>query len=314
MARAYNKNEYVEINTQEIEDTVMLNGGSAGFHRYFMDTGYQFKNKEKHNIGIKYFSIISDNSSLTTEISANKRSNPVTTTFRTAGLTTLGGFNRVSFPTPDGVGYTVYVTSSSNNDAPAGTGARKVYVDYIDANWDEQATEVTLNGQTAVAMTPTDIIRINRAQVSDVGSSQENEGVIFFSIVNDSIAGVPQTSIINAIDASYSYSAVAIRTVPRNSRMYFDRGSYYSAANSNNYMNYFQFSTFAWNQATPNTNRITWKVGGLTVNRSVAFETATSAPEYGTTDVEFCCASQTGTIESNVFWNVHQVKDLEHLS
>ena len=273
--------------------------------RYLMNTGDL--NTATRTVG--FGSIISDNTTITDGF---KVSNPITTTARTAGLTSINAsINRVSFPTPDGVGFTLYIASSSANDTAAGTGGRKVFVQYLDKDWLAGSETVTLNGQTGVQLAATDIIRINRMQLAEVGSSATNEGAICITDTNDFVAGIPQTNICNAIDNGYSYSAVAIYSTQINERLYYTRGSYYSTATEAKPLRYTQYSTFAWDPASnPNTNRIQWYVGDLSVSTGVGYNTDGSAPEFPTTDIEFVAQSlSAGTINNNTFWNTVKIRD-----
>ncbi len=289
-------------NTKDIVNKlIQLKGqmGDLGLTRVAIDL------KDADLSGYSYGSIISDNTDITDGF---KVSNPITTTARTAGLTSINGaIDRITFPATDGVGHTLYIASSDANDNSAGTGARAVFVQYLNANWDAMSTTVIMNGQTAVALTPTDIIRVNRMFLSDVGTSQTNEGAITITTVNDFAAGIPQTNIVNSIDNGYSYSAVAIFSTENKQRLYFTRGSYYSTAIASKPMRYTQYSTFP-NTSNPDINRSTWYVGDLSISQSVAFNTSGSAPEFPNTDIEFVAQSlSAGTINNNTFWNTMRV-------
>ncbi len=61
------------------------------------------------------------------------------------------------------------IVSSDANDTAAGSGAQKVIVEGLDASWNVQTQEVTLNGTTAVAITGT-WLRVYRAYVSESGT------------------------------------------------------------------------------------------------------------------------------------------------
>lgn len=82
---------------------------------------------------------------------------------------------------PVGVPTNVIVTSTSLDDAPAGTGARTISLQGLDANY-EPATEVILMGGTSTTL----FIRIFRAVVLTSGSSTNNAGVISFNCVGTS--------------------------------------------------------------------------------------------------------------------------------
>ena len=71
------------------------------------------------------------------------------------------------------------ISSSSTDDdgAPVGTGALTVRVIGLDTNWLEVSQDVTLNGQTGVAL-PTSLIRVYRAYVLTVGTGGVNAGDI----------------------------------------------------------------------------------------------------------------------------------------
>ena len=86
-----------------------------------------------------------------------------------------GGDDYTGFPT--GSAETVEVFSSDAADASAGTGARTVRLTGLDADWEEQTVDVTMNGTTAVATTET-WQRLNRMHVLTAGSGEENAGDI----------------------------------------------------------------------------------------------------------------------------------------
>jgi hypothetical protein len=69
------------------------------------------------------------------------------------------------------------ISSSSANDASAGTGARTVYIEGVDGNYAVVSETVTLNGQTAVNTTNS-YLYVNRFYVVTVGSGGANAGNI----------------------------------------------------------------------------------------------------------------------------------------
>lgn len=79
------------------------------------------------------------------------------------------------FPT---VAQQMHVVSDSANDAAAGTGARTVYIHYLDGNYNEQTELVTLNGVTPANTVATNILRINGFHVGSVGSGGTTAGNI----------------------------------------------------------------------------------------------------------------------------------------
>lgn len=62
------------------------------------------------------------------------------------------------------------VVSSSAADSGTGTGAQKVHVYYLDANWVEKTEVVTLNGTSPVSLAATDVTHIQGFEVAQVGS------------------------------------------------------------------------------------------------------------------------------------------------
>lgn len=98
------------------------------------------------------------------------------------------------------------IVSASASDAAAGTGARTVQINGLDANYVEVTQTVTLNGTTAVAI-PTPLFRVNSALVMSAGSGQVNAGQI---IVRDSGGGTTRA----IMPAGVGITRKAIFTVP----------------------------------------------------------------------------------------------------
>ena len=104
------------------------------------------------------------------------------------------------------------VSSSSTNDASAGTGARTVTLSGLDANYDEISEDVTLNGQTAVNTTQ-EFLRINRMTVNTAGSGGKNAGVIYAG-TGTVTSGVPANKYAT-IAIGDNQTLMALWTVPR---------------------------------------------------------------------------------------------------
>lgn len=86
------------------------------------------------------------------------------------------------------------IASSSANDTAAGTGARTVRVTGLDANYNFQQEDVTLNGTTKVNTVGT-YLRVNKVEVLTAGSGGVNAGDIYAADTSDTFtAGVPQTA------------------------------------------------------------------------------------------------------------------------
>jgi len=103
------------------------------------------------------------------------------------------------------------VSSSSTDDAAAGTGARTVYVEGLDANHREISETVTLNGQTEV-LTTQSFIHINDAYVATAGSGNSAAGDIYFG-TGTVTAGVPAT-VYDLIKFDYNRRITGSYTIP----------------------------------------------------------------------------------------------------
>lgn len=98
------------------------------------------------------------------------------------------------------------IVSASANDAAAGTGARTVTIYGLDGSYEPVVQTVTLNGVSAVAI-PTQLLRINYAQVATTGSGHTNAGDL---AIRDAGGGATR----GILQAGYGVSRQAIYTVP----------------------------------------------------------------------------------------------------
>jgi hypothetical protein len=103
------------------------------------------------------------------------------------------------------------VSSSSADDDAAGTGARTVVIQGLDADYNEVSETVTLDGQTAVTMT-VEMIRVNYLFVASAGSGATAAGTIYVG-TGTVTSGVPAT-IYNMIAVGYNASLTGSYTVP----------------------------------------------------------------------------------------------------
>jgi hypothetical protein len=111
------------------------------------------------------------------------------------------------------------VSSSSANDTAAGTGARTIFVQGLDGDYNEVEEIVTLNGQTAVNTT-TSFLRVNRAYVLTAGSGGTAAGNIYVG-VGTVTSGVPAT-IYAQITLGENQTLMGLWTVPAGYTGYFD--------------------------------------------------------------------------------------------
>lgn len=100
------------------------------------------------------------------------------------------------------------IVSASANDTAAGTGARTVRIEGLDASYNVQNVTVSLNGTTPVAISGM-WIAINRAVVITGGSGLSNEGQI---TIRNSGAGTTRA----LMQAGYGITRSSFYTVPNN--------------------------------------------------------------------------------------------------
>jgi len=104
------------------------------------------------------------------------------------------------------------ISSSSTDDASAGTGARTITISGLDANYDEISESVTLNGQTAVNTTQS-FLRVFRMIVNTAGSGNQNAGVIYAG-TGTVTSGVPANKY-GTIAVGDNQTLMCFWTVPR---------------------------------------------------------------------------------------------------
>lgn len=115
------------------------------------------------------------------------------------------------------------VSSSNAADTSAGTGARTVLIQGLDADYNEISEVVTLNGQTAVT-TAKSYLRINYATVATTGSGQSAAGDIYMG-AGTVTAGVPAT-VYNLIKFNYNDTVTGHYTVPAGYTGYLMQGMF----------------------------------------------------------------------------------------
>lgn len=103
------------------------------------------------------------------------------------------------------------ISSSDANDTAAGTGARTVLVNGLDANYNEISETVTLSGQTAVN-TVNSYLRFHYMEVATAGSGGTAAGTLYAG-TGVVTAGVPAT-VYGQITVGYNASTSAMWTVP----------------------------------------------------------------------------------------------------
>lgn len=79
---------------------------------------------------------------------------------------------------------TLTIQSAGNDNGAGSTGAQKIMIEGLDANWNELSEEI----ETDAAVDPTTtnaFLRVNRAYVTDVGTLGTNEGAITLTTTTD---------------------------------------------------------------------------------------------------------------------------------
>jgi hypothetical protein len=110
----------------------------------------------------------------------------INTAVGTSNETVWIGSNTYTFPSSASV---LKISSSSASDTSAGTGARTVQIQGLDANYEAVSETVSLNGQTAVNTTNS-YLRVNKMIVLTAGSGGTSVGNIYAG-TGDVTAGVP---------------------------------------------------------------------------------------------------------------------------
>jgi hypothetical protein len=120
------------------------------------------------------------------------------------------------------------ISSSSANDAAAGTGARTISIFGLDADYNEISETVILNGQTEVN-TGNSYLRISRMYVVTAGSGATAAGTIYAG-TGTVTSGVPAT-IYGMITLTANQTQMAFWTVPAGYTLYL-MGVFFTSANS----------------------------------------------------------------------------------
>lgn len=105
------------------------------------------------------------------------------------------------------------LSSDDVNDTSAGTGARTVSIQGLDANYEEQTETITLNGQTEVTSVGS-YIRIFRMSVLTGGSGGTNAGTIYAG--TGTVTGGVPANIFAIMSPGEAQTLMAIYTVPAN--------------------------------------------------------------------------------------------------
>lgn len=120
------------------------------------------------------------------------------------------------------------ISSSSADDASAGTGARSIAIFGLDANYNEISESVLLDGQTAVN-TGNSYLRISRMYVTTAGSGATAAGTIYAG-TGSVTSGVPAT-VYGVIALNANQTQMSFWTVPAGYTLYLT-GVFYTSGNA----------------------------------------------------------------------------------
>ena len=123
------------------------------------------------------------------------------------------------------------ISSGSTDDAAAGTGARTVFIEGLDGDYNVVSETVTLNGQTAVNTTNS-YLYVNRFTVLTAGSGGKNAGIIYAG-TGTVTTGVPAV-IYDLIAAGYNNRTTGHYCVPAGFTGYMVEGIFSAGASSGN--------------------------------------------------------------------------------
>lgn len=126
-----------------------------------------------------------------------------------------------SYPSSAGI---ATIVSSSTADDISGTGAQKITIEGLDANYRVQIVEVEMDGATNVVTTES-FIRLYRAFVSQAGSGKVNAGNITISI-----GGAVRAQ----ISADQGQTLMAVYTIPSGFTGYITQWSFSSGSSAVN--------------------------------------------------------------------------------
>ena len=126
---------------------------------------------------------------------------------------------------------TMFVSSTSVNDANGGTGANSIIIQGLDENYDEIEETVLLNGQTQVA-TQLAYLRVYRAFVTLAGTGGTSGGTIYIGS-SGATGGVPNTTIYANLHLG-NQTQIAAYTVPAGYTLYLDDVNFTAALSQAN--------------------------------------------------------------------------------
>ena len=126
---------------------------------------------------------------------------------------------------------TTTISSSNANDTSAGTGARTVFVEGLNANYERVTETASLNGQTGVTLANA-YLRVNKVTILTAGSGGTSAGSIFVG-TGTVTTGVPAV-ILNRTGSSSNESESGFYSVPVGYTAFITRWTMSSSNNTAN--------------------------------------------------------------------------------
>jgi hypothetical protein len=126
---------------------------------------------------------------------------------------------------------TTTISSSNANDTSAGTGARTVFVEGLNANYERVTETASLNGQTGVTLANA-YLRVNKVTILTAGSGGASAGSIFVG-TGTVTTGVPAV-ILNRTGSSSNESESGFYSVPVGYTAFITRWTMSSSNNTAN--------------------------------------------------------------------------------
>ena len=128
------------------------------------------------------------------------------------------------------------VSASANDLSPSGIGAKRVMIEYLDAQYVKRTEEISMNGTNPVGTTAQNILRVNRMWITQAGTVESAFG-------NIDLRNKAGTPIYGRIDAGLTQSRQLVYTVPTGETLYITsvrlatgKGNVASNANALNYV------------------------------------------------------------------------------
>jgi len=126
---------------------------------------------------------------------------------------------------------TTTISSSNVNDTSAGTGARTVFVEGLNANYERVMETASLNGQTGVTLI-NQYLRVNKVTILTAGSGGASAGSIFVG-TGTVTTGVPAV-VLNRTGSSSNESESGFYSVPVGYTAFITRWTMSSSNNTAN--------------------------------------------------------------------------------